>query len=62
VPNLTPPTYAEFYNLLALALDGKGRLPVTAEEARDVIKLVELSKESSRAQTTLTVASGDFLG
>ncbi|KAH7376359.1 putative NAD binding Rossmann fold oxidoreductase [Plectosphaerella cucumerina] len=62
VPNLTPPTYAEFYNLLALALDGKGRLPVTAEEARDVIKLVELSKESSRAQTTLAVSSGDFLG
>lgn len=61
MPNQVPPTYAEFYHLLAQALDGQGPLPVTAEEARNVIRLVELAKQSSEAVATLTVAPGDFL-
>ena len=57
VPTVEPPTYAEFYRKLARALaEGKEELlPVRAEEGRDVIRLVELARESSRMGRTLEV-------
>ncbi|KAH0533787.1 hypothetical protein FGG08_007564 [Glutinoglossum americanum] len=55
-PTISPPaTYTEFYRLFAKALAGEGEVPVRPEEARDVICLVELARESSRVGRTLDV-------
>lgn len=48
-----PPTYLEFYKLLAKALRGAGEVPVNPNEARDVIRLVELVRESHKVGRTL---------
>lgn len=55
LPNVTPATYTKFYDLLAAVIQGKGMVPVTAETARDAIKLVELSIKSSAEGRTLAV-------
>jgi len=54
-PPLPAVTYTEFYRQFAKAIDGDGEVPVTAEEASNVIRLVELAKESSRLWQTLKV-------
>ena len=54
-PTVEPPTYVEFYRILADALRGKGPVPVKAEEARNVIRMVELAQESSTLGKTLDV-------
>ncbi|KAF1985022.1 NAD binding Rossmann fold oxidoreductase [Aulographum hederae CBS 113979] len=54
-PNVKPATYGGYYSALAKALDGKGDVPVKAEDARDVIRIVEMAKESSRLRKTLDV-------
>lgn len=54
-PNIEPLTYSEFYTLFAKALEGKGDVPVKAEEARDVIRLIELARLSSKRGMTLYV-------
>ncbi|KAI9807384.1 MAG: hypothetical protein M1833_000128 [Piccolia ochrophora] len=54
-PTVKPVTYVEYYRLFAQALAGNGEVPVKAEEARDVIKLVELARQSSKEQRTLDV-------
>lgn len=48
-----PKTYAEFYALLAQALAGKADVPVKAEEARDVIRIIEKCKESASTERTV---------
>lgn len=54
VPTVAPPpTYSQFYTLLAGALAGTGPVPVPAQEARNVIRLVELAEQSSREGRTL---------
>lgn len=50
-----PPTYAAFYTQLANALAGEGEVPVKAEEARDVIRLIELARRSAGEGRTLEV-------
>lgn len=50
-----PPTYAAFYAPLARALAREGEVPVKAEEARDVIRLIELAGRSSSEGRTLGV-------
>ena len=50
-----PPTYVEFYARLAAALDGTEELPVTTEEAEQVIRLIELARLSSKKGYTLRV-------
>ncbi|KAK8154345.1 putative NAD binding Rossmann fold oxidoreductase [Phyllosticta citrichinensis] len=52
---VVPKTYLEYYRILADALDGKGDVPVKAEQAASVIRLIELAKESSRTGKTLDV-------
>ncbi len=42
-PTVQPTTYAEFYKKLAKALAGHGEVPVKAEEASAVIRLIELA-------------------
>jgi hypothetical protein len=54
-PNVEPTTYSVFYEQFSEALSGQGDVPVKPEEARDVIKLVELALESSRSGKTLEV-------
>ncbi|KAI9673253.1 MAG: hypothetical protein M1829_004318 [Trizodia sp. TS-e1964] len=54
-PTDVPATYVEFYRILSAAMSGKGRVPVRAEEARDVIRLIELAKESSELRRSLDV-------
>ncbi|KAL1628637.1 hypothetical protein SLS56_005746 [Neofusicoccum ribis] len=52
---LPPATYVEYYRVLEKALNGQGEVPVKAEEASAVIRLVELAKESSKLGKTLDV-------
>ncbi|KAI9677383.1 MAG: hypothetical protein M1817_006335 [Caeruleum heppii] len=57
-PPVDPPTYAEFYRQLAHALAGKGKVPVDAQEARNVIRIIELARQSSRDGRTVPVENG----
>ena len=52
-PNDRPPTYLEFYNVLAKALDGEGTVPVEPVQARGCIKIIEVAVASSRRGFTL---------
>lgn len=54
-PNALPATYSAFYVQLAKALAGEDDLPVKAEEASDVIRLIELARLSSKEERTLRV-------
>lgn len=47
------PTYVEYYRTLARALAGEGDLPASGAEASQVIRLIELAKESSKQGKTL---------
>jgi predicted dehydrogenase len=55
VPTVEPPTYTEYYRKLVRALDGEGELPASGVEAREVIRLIELARESSSTGRTLDV-------
>ncbi|KAJ5833602.1 hypothetical protein N7474_001913 [Penicillium riverlandense] len=55
VPTVEPPTYTEYYRKLARALGGEGALPASGAEAREVIRLIELARESSATGRTLDV-------
>ncbi|KAL8828507.1 MAG: hypothetical protein Q9191_002546 [Dirinaria sp. TL-2023a] len=55
-PNLMPPlTYKAFYDQFAQALNRRAEVPVKPEDAREVIRLVELARRSSRECRTLVV-------
>jgi predicted dehydrogenase len=43
-----PPTYVEYYRVFGKALAGEGEVPVKAEEARDVLKIIEVALQSSK--------------
>ncbi|VUC25261.1 unnamed protein product [Clonostachys rosea] len=58
-PNVPPPTYSEFYNILGTALDGNGPVPVRPEDARNVIRIVELAQESAAKGETLALNKGE---
>jgi predicted dehydrogenase len=55
VPTVSPATYVEYYRVLAKALRGQGRSPVGAEEARDVLRIVEAAIESSKEGKTVAL-------
>ncbi|KAI0505173.1 hypothetical protein F5B22DRAFT_536208 [Xylaria bambusicola] len=47
-PNVEPPvTYRKIYEAFGEALKGNGDVPVPAEEARDVLRILEAARESS---------------
>lgn len=46
-PTVKPETYVEYYRLLAKALRGEGKVPVSAEEGRDLLLILEAAKQSS---------------
>ncbi|CAK1361985.1 putative oxidoreductase [Cercospora beticola] len=52
-PTVSPPTYLEYYRIFARAIRGEGDVPVKAEEARDVLRIIELIEQSSREGRTL---------
>ncbi|KAI9840271.1 MAG: hypothetical protein M1837_001806 [Sclerophora amabilis] len=54
-PTIQPATYAGFYKTFAAALAGESEVPVQAEQARDVIRLIELARKSSKEGRTLDV-------
>lgn len=54
-PTVEPPTYTEYYRKFARALAGQGDLPASGAEAAEVIRLIELAKESSKLGKTLDV-------
>ncbi len=56
--NIKPVTYRAFYDQFAGALAGQGEVPVKPETPRDVIRLIELARLSSKARRTLE--TGDF--
>ena len=43
-----PPTYVEYYRIFGKAVAGEGEVPVRAEEARDVLRIVEAALLSSK--------------
>jgi predicted dehydrogenase len=47
--NVEPQTYAALYQAFANAIEGKGEIPVKAEEARDVLRIIEAAKESAKS-------------
>lgn len=51
----TDTTYQAIYTQFAAAVAGKGDVAVQAEEARDVIRLIELAKRSSEEGRTVDV-------
>lgn len=56
LPNIMPPiTYKAFYDQFAQALNGRAEVPVKPEDSREVIRLVELARKSSREGRTLVV-------
>ena len=56
VPTVEPPTYADFYRKLARALAGDAKqVPVDPTVAANVIRLVELARQSSQEGKTLLV-------
>ena len=55
-PNIEPLTYATFYSELAKAVAGQGDVPVVPEGPRDVIRLIELARLSTKEGRTLRTA------
>jgi predicted dehydrogenase len=53
--NVLPETYVRFYAGVAEALAGRGDMPVKAEGAMNVIRLIELAQKSSDEGRTLDV-------
>jgi predicted dehydrogenase len=43
-----PPTYVEYYRVFGKAVAGEGEVPVKAEEARDVLRIIEAALLSSK--------------
>lgn len=54
-PTLKPATYVQFYSIFARALKGQGEVPVKAEEARDVLQIIEAVKLSSKEERTVSL-------
>ena len=54
-PTVPAATYVEYYRVLAKALRGQGESPVKAEEARDVLRIIEAAIESSKEGKTVAL-------
>jgi predicted dehydrogenase len=54
-PTVEPLTYGIFYQQLAKALAGEGDVPVKPEGSAEVIRLIELARQSSVEGRTLDV-------
>ena len=54
-PTVKPLTYAAFYEHFAKALHGEGEVPVKPDGPAEVIRLIELARQSSVEGKTLNV-------
>ena len=54
-PNIEPDTYSAFYTQFAKALAGESDVPVKPEGPKDLIRLIELARKSTRDGRTLRV-------
>ena len=54
-PTAKPLTYAVFYEHLAKALKGEGEVPVKPDGPAEVVRLIELARQSSVEGKTLNV-------
>lgn len=52
-PTVAPPTYTEYYRVFARALKGKGQVPCSPEDARDVLRIIEQALLSSKEGRTV---------
>jgi predicted dehydrogenase len=50
-----PGRYPEYYDNLYRAINGQEELAVTAEQARDVIRLIELAQQSDTEKRMIPV-------
>lgn len=50
-----PPTYVEYYRVFGKAVAGEGDVPVKAEEARDVLRIIEAALQSSKEGKSVTL-------
>ena len=50
-----PATYGEFYRRFAKALKGQGEVPVKAEDAREVLRIIDMALLSSKEGRTIVV-------
>lgn len=55
LPTLHPQSYSAFYRDLVKALDTSCPVPVEGEAARNVIRLIELARQSAHCGQTLEV-------
>ena len=53
VPTVEGVTWVEYYRKLAQALGGGNVIPASGAEASQVIRLIELAKESSKQRKTV---------
>ena len=53
--NIEPVTYSAFYSQFTKALARQGEVPVKPETPRDVIRLIELARLSSKEGRTLAI-------
>ncbi|MCJ1256781.1 hypothetical protein MMC24_004605 [Lignoscripta atroalba] len=54
-PTVEPVTYSAFYSQFAKALAGQGEVPVQPEGSSEVIRLIELARQSTQEGKTLEV-------
>lgn len=54
-PNVEPPTYTAFYSQFAKALSREAEVPVRAQDAASVIRLIELAQLSSAEGRTIDI-------
>ncbi|KAF7845714.1 hypothetical protein BT93_L1007 [Corymbia citriodora subsp. variegata] len=52
-PTVAPATYVQYYRIFAKALKGEGEVPVKAEDARDVLRIIEAALVSSEEGKTV---------
>ena len=53
--NVEPVTYRAFYSHFVEALAGQGEVPVPPKTPKDVIRLIELARLSSKEERTLYI-------
>jgi len=54
-PMVQPPTYEAFYRTVVGALRERNDVPVTAKDARDVLRIIEAAMESSETRKTIEI-------
>lgn len=54
-PTAKAPTYVGYYSDFAEAMEGKRDVPVSAEDAKDVLRIIEAAVKSSKEERSIAV-------